>query len=181
MRNYNNRLRMLPILVAALMVLLLAGCGANKQPVGGSATPDPSNELSEEKTEEQEIVIYGVDLNGEELVERTEKITYKTEQELVEATLQALQAEPNEDSVSPWKKIIVHSVQLDQNRVKLDIAIPSEAKLGAMGEQQFIEVLTKTLFQLEVVQEIELLVDGEQVESLMGHIELDYPLKKESQ
>ena len=34
------------------------------------------------------------------------------------------------------------------------------------------------MFQFEEVQQIELTVDGQQVESLMGHVDLEHPMNR---
>jgi hypothetical protein len=41
-----------------------------------------------------------------------------------------------------------------------------------------IDALQKTFFQFDEVQSLELLVDGNQIESLMGHVELEHPMTR---
>lgn len=60
----------------------------------------------------------------------------------------------------------------------LDIHIPDEARLGAPGELQLVESLKKTLFQFSFIEGINLLVVGEPVESLMGHVDIEHPILK---
>ncbi|PYE48021.1 GerMN domain-containing protein [Paenibacillus barcinonensis] len=61
------------------------------------------------------------------------------------------------------------------------VHIPDEARLGAGGELLFLAVLQQTMFQFEEVHSIQLLVDGQQTESLMGHVELQNPILRESE
>lgn len=46
-------------------------------------------------------------------------------------------------------------------------------------EQFALEALKNTLFQFDEVKSIELLVDGEVVESLIGHAELEHPILRD--
>ena len=62
--------------------------------------------------------------------------------------------------------------------VTVDINLPNEARLGSGGESLAIDALKATLFQFQEVNEIELLVDGAKVDTLMGHVELEYPMKR---
>lgn len=80
-----------------------------------------------------------------------------------------------------WQPIEITSVELTDGLVVLDIHLPDEARLGAPGEMLVIETLKKTLFQFDFVQGIQLLVDGAEVETLMGHVELEYPMVREQE
>ncbi|MNP82329.1 hypothetical protein D3C76_1809300 [compost metagenome] len=48
--------------------------------------------------------------------------------------------------------------------------------MGSGGELLFLDVLKQTMFQFEEVQSIQLMVDGKETESLMGHVELENPI-----
>lgn len=53
---------------------------------------------------------------------------------------------------------------------------PRQPCLAQVGEQFAIEALKHILFQFGKVSSIELLVEGEHKESLMGHIDLERPM-----
>jgi outer membrane murein-binding lipoprotein Lpp len=185
----------------ALIVIssVLAGCGAQDKPLqtgsAGSeptatvapslspspeATPVPTEAPTPPAKQSVEATIYLTDAELLETVERKATLEYASDSELLEAAVAALQQDAGEDALSLWKDIEVHSLKLEDGQVTLDIHIPDEARLGAPGELLFIATLQKTLFQFEFVQSIDLLVDGEAVESVMGHVELEHPIKKES-
>lgn len=182
------------IMIAAACALLLAGCGVNKaaNDTGGSAvSPTPtSSEPAESpvptvsptdapKLSEQEVSVYLSDEHLENMIERKVKIEYDgSELELIKKSLEALQ-ENQEPNVSLWQGITMNSVDFEEGLVTIDLQIPDESRLGAPGEMMLIDSLKQTLFQFPNVDSIQLLVDGAQLESLMGHVELDHPLRKE--
>ncbi|KQN99909.1 GerMN domain-containing protein [Paenibacillus sp. Leaf72] len=76
-----------------------------------------------------------------------------------------------------WKdEIILNKLEVSHGNIILDLHVPPTALLGSGGEQFAIEALKHTFFQFGEVSSIELLVDGEHKESLMGHIDLERPM-----
>lgn len=67
---------------------------------------------------------------------------------------------------------------LKDGQVTVDLSLPDAARLGSPGEEMLLDALKKTLFQFSEVKTIEILLDGKQVESLMGHMELPHPIKR---
>jgi len=163
-------------IAAAAIALLLSGCGAVSKDPGGAA---PSAEPPVAEQQSIEISIYAVENESMELTERKEKLFYNNEQELVGAAIASLQADPGNGSLSLWKAIPLHSIKLQEGIVTLDISLPDEARVGAQGEMQLIESLKKTIFQLDSIKGIEILLDGAKTDSLMGHVGLDYPMLRE--
>ncbi len=183
---------------------ILAGCGAQNKPLepGSSAAEptatvapslSPSPEATAAPTERAaeteapsapakqslEASIYLTDAELLETVERKQTLEYASDVELLDSAVAALRKDAGEDALSLWKDISIHSIKLQEGLATLDIHIPDEARLGAPGELLVLETLTKTLFQFDFVNAIELLVDGQAVESLMGHEELEHPIRKE--
>ncbi|WP_214629839.1 GerMN domain-containing protein [Paenibacillus agaridevorans] len=180
------------ILGVAACTLLLAGCGVNEpgNVAGGSVvSPSPSGAPSESPlptaspapTPEllsQEVSVYLTDEQLLEMIERKVTIEFGSEEELLNKTIEALQ-ENEEPNQSLWNGIEILSATLKKGIATIDIKIPDESRLGAPGEMMLIDSLKKTLFQFEFIDGIQLLVQGEQVESLMGHVDLEHPLKKD--
>ncbi|MCL6602320.1 MAG: GerMN domain-containing protein [Paenibacillus sp.] len=92
----------------------------------------------------------------------------------------ALQTSENSEHIPLWKKIELKSLKFENGQIEMDIHKPIEAQLGAGGESFAMTALAKTLFQFEEVQSIEVLLDGEKVESLMGHVELEHPMTRDN-
>ncbi|MGG1636328.1 GerMN domain-containing protein [Paenibacillus sp. FSL K6-3182] len=173
------------LLAVIILSAALAGCGVQdkqgNQP-GSTVSPTISPSPSPEPTpvlNELDAIIYLTDAELTETVEHPVKLTYETDIDLVKAAIAELQKDADENKLSLWKRIEVKSVQLSDGLVTLDIHLPDEARLGAPGETFVIQTLQKTLFQFDAVKSIDLLVDGQKVETLMGHVELEYPMNKQ--
>lgn len=184
------------LLAIIVLACTLAGCGAQekplekpgnaiKEPAGATepaTSPLPAESSAPKQTaviNERDAVIYLTDAELLETVEHSVKLTYDTEKDLVKAAITALQQDAGENALSLWKPIEINSVEFADGQVTLDIHLPDEARLGAPGELLVIETLQKTLFQFDFVLAIDVLLDGEAVESLMGHVDLEHPIKKE--
>ncbi len=195
MRTYKGRKMLIAVTAtAAVTALLLSGCGA-VQKESGSGTPSASPQVSPQTTPETssepsaspepvnkqsvESAIYSVDEQSMELTERKDIIEYSDETELISKAMDALKADPEAGSVSLWKNVPVHSVKLAEGIVQIDISITDEARVGAEGESRMLESLQKTMFQYSFVEGIEIYIDGEKSDSMLGHMGLDYPMVRE--
>lgn len=193
------------VLIASFVVIAaLSGCGAQEKNIvdtqgsvgaspavneanngqdsepeenGNEPTPVPSNSVADQV----EITIYASDAELEKTLERKVAISNASEIDVVKATLAELQKDAGDGSVSLWKDVHVLSVELKDGIVTIDIHIPDEARLGAPGELQMVETLKSTLFQFSFVEGIDVLVVGEAVESMMGHVDLEHPIVRKSQ
>lgn len=171
------------LLAVILLSASIVGCGVQEKAGNNSGdtatevvspTPEPTPALKE-----RESIIYLTDSELNETVEHPVKLMYDTDDNLVKAAINELQKDVNENVISLWKPIEVKSVKLTDTLVTLDIHLPDEARLGAPGEMFVLDNLQNTLFQFDFVQSIQLLVDGEQIETLMGHVELEHPMNKQ--
>ncbi|MNP43609.1 Sporulation and spore germination [compost metagenome] len=105
------------------------------------------------------------------------EISFVDESQKYEKAFAALQT-PEEGKISLWHKVVFNSATFSNGLLTLDITLPDEARLGAGGESLAIDALKQTMFQFDEVQQLELTVDGQQVDSLMGHVELEHPFNK---
>jgi spore germination protein GerM len=128
----------------------------------------------------QSIAVYYTDPQQMELVTGKATIEFSEEAEKYSEAFKALQSSENSDMVPLWGDIELKSLKFTDGQVLIDIHKPVEAQLGAGGEAMAISALTQTFFQFEAVKSVELLVDGEQVESLMGHVDLEHPMTREN-
>lgn len=174
------------LLAVLVLSVAITGCGVQGKSGNqtGSNITEPTATVtpSPEPTtvpNEREAIIYLTDSEGLETVEYPVKLSYETNSDLVKAAVSALQQDGGENATSIWKPIEVKSVELVDDKVTVDIHLPDEARLGAPGEILVIESLKKTLFQFDFVNSIELLADGEAIDTLMGHVELEHPMIRE--
>jgi len=171
------------LLAAIALSAALAGCGAaDKLPApsnntGAAASPQETTAPTE-APDTIEAVIYTSDAELLKLTERTETLSYSSNEELVKAAIDALRQSGGENELSLWEKIEINGVKLTADSVTIDVHVPDEARLGAPGEALAIHSLQSTLFQFDFIQSIQLLIDGEKAESLMGHVDLDHPMNR---
>lgn len=143
----------------------------------GNAAPTKSPEAQKQS---KIIDVYYTDKQLMDLVPAKATINYDDKESFskyVEA-FKALQTSEDTELVPLWGKIVLNSIKFEGGQLVLDIHKPIEAQLGAGGEAYALGALTKTMFQFEEVESIELLVDGEKIESLMGHVELEHPMTR---
>ena len=149
--------------------------GSNAEaPVSSEGEDDPVVAAPEERT----IKVYRTDDQLMELVEAEEVITYTNEQEMLEAALAQLQEDGSEGTLSLWSSIQMNDISVQNGDVVIDLTIPDEANMGSGGESFAIDAITSTVFQFEAFNTLQLLIDGEQKESLMGHVTLEHPFVK---
>lgn len=144
----------------------------------GSGSKDTSSGQTDKPSankQQQTITVYATDDELMDLQSETTTITFSNVDEKIQAALKALQTD-GKKTVALWKKIEFKSWKLDdKGMLTLDVHVPEDGHLGAGGESYAIEALTKTLFQFDEVKSIDILVDGEATESLMGHVMLEHP------
>jgi Sporulation and spore germination. len=187
------------IILLFVTILAAAACGNVNKPDGQSGSegsgnaPSPSPSIETVATEEptptpvpteeptfQEkpvnpVEIYYADTELEKLIAKEIDVKFDSAEDLIKQALTALQEDGPDGTVSLWKPIPIKSVKLEDNAVTIDIELPDTARLGAPGEQMLLDSLGQTLFQFDFVQSYDLLVDGQALESLMGHFDLEHP------
>ncbi|WP_209859047.1 GerMN domain-containing protein [Paenibacillus shirakamiensis] len=200
--------RMWIVALLVVVVMINAGCGQkptaqpqgsgtqqeNQTPpttgstdtgtTGSAPSENPSKKPSEDSKEPEaktlSIDAYFTDDQMMELKKEQKSIRYTSDKDKYKAAYAALQVSGNEKLFALWGKIHLLSSELKDGKLTLDMHMPDEARLGAGGESFALQALTKTMFQFEEVKSIELLATGNQVDSLMGHVELEHPITRNS-
>jgi hypothetical protein len=174
------------LLLGAAIAVATSGCGAKQKSPQDNANSDTSVTPSAGQSEQapssdetkQSIHIYYSDKDLTKLVELDREIQYNSPDKMISAALQALQTDGSTDALSLWSKVQFKSAVVKDGAVTIDLHIPEEARLGAPGEMLALQALKQTLFQFDEVKSIDMLVDGEAVETLMGHEDLPHPFVK---
>ncbi|MGC5773214.1 GerMN domain-containing protein [Paenibacillus pabuli] len=145
-------------------------------PPGGTSSEKPGTSESNEK---KSIDVYYTDLEELELHKAAAEISYASDDAKYKAAFAALQQSKDDKLVPLWaKEIELKSVQFKDGALTLDIHMPDTARLGAGGEVFAIDALKQTFFQFDEVKSLDLLVDGQPSESLMGHVDLEHPMTR---
>ncbi|WP_106769304.1 GerMN domain-containing protein [Paenibacillus faecalis] len=163
--------------------LLAVGCGSKSTssgPVQGSnpASTAPANQ-DKKNEESQEIEVFYSDDQLLQLEQSMKEIIFEDGSDKYIKTYAALQSSDQTELIPLWNNIDLLSATFDEGKLTLDVHIPDEARLGAGGEVLALDALRETFFQFDEVTSIDLLVDGNATESLMGHTELEHPLTRE--
>lgn len=150
--------------------------------VSETSTPKPTSTPAPAVAEKQSqsIEVYYTDTQAMDLVSAKATISFTNDVEKYTEAFKALQSSENADLVPLWGKIELKSLKFVDGQVLMDIHKPDEAQLGAGGESYAISALAKTYFQFAEVKSVEVLVDGEKVESLMGHVDLPHPMTRDN-
>ncbi|WMT42747.1 GerMN domain-containing protein [Paenibacillus sp. D2_2] len=145
--------------------------GGDNEGQSGITDPATSEELK------ADITVYFTDEDIMDLKQVQREITYTDANDKYETAFKALQM-ADEGLISLWDKVELNTLDFSKGQLVIDITIPPEARLGAGGESLAIEALKKTMFQFDEVDSIEVTVDGKQLESLMGHVDLEHPITR---
>jgi hypothetical protein len=92
--------------------------------------------------------------------------------------LKALTKSPDNQAVALFEGFTFLRAEQKDSMLTIDLSLPKESHLGAPGEELLLNSLKKTMFQFKEINEIEVLVDGKKVESLLGHMGLPHPITR---
>lgn len=180
------------ILLALFMVLTFAvACSPKKLPSDDVNPPsnnpvDPGNNEDEEDvlTESQEVTLYFAnkkyadtgDESLEKLIAEKRNIKYK-DISLEEAIIRELMKGPEDEEnlyteIPSTAKLI--DVKVDDGIASVNFA--SEGMNGGSMQEAFtINQIVASYLELDNIDKIQFLLDGEKAESLMGHYGIDQP------
>ncbi|UKS30533.1 GerMN domain-containing protein [Paenibacillus sp. HWE-109] len=182
------------VLLVSAITLTLSACGQKPQltgaatpqpttapistPVTPSATPMPTP--TPDPLKQKKVNVFFSDQDEMKLIEKEVTISYKLDADVYEAALNALKKSDDPKAVPLFDDLKFTSVAFDKAKgeLKLDMKFGPKTQLGAPGEDLFLQALKKTVFQFPEVKSVYVLKDGKQVDSLMGHLELPYPIKR---
>jgi len=176
-------------LLAGALTIVLAGCGQKTLGSGGAPTPQPAVSTpaaaaaatptaTPEPMKTKTVKVYFADDDLTKLIEKTATVSYKEDSEVYKAALEALKSTDQAGLHSLFAKVTFNSVKRDGGALRIDLTLNEGAQLGSGGESFFLDALKKTVFQFPEITELYVTKDGAQVESLMGHMDLPYPMKK---
>lgn len=180
------------LFLTGVVALALSGCGMKpttsspeKTATGSTVTPAPTevNKGTEPAAPKSDITAkvkaYYSDDQGNNLVEKEVSINYKEEKDKYTTALWTLKKAPVGTNLVPLADSLgFKSAVLQDKKLTLDVTVSDTGRLGSGGEMLLIEAIKKTLFQFQEVDQIEILVNGKQVESLMGHVDLPHPIRR---
>lgn len=179
------------LLLALVLVLGLAACAPKEQPQLPVEEPaeEPSEEPAEEPAVEEkaeevtlffgnnEYIITG-DEQYEWMLTEVQEITYG-DICLEEAIVRALMAGPKDtDNLSTGFTETIQLISVDVLDGTAYVNFASEGLHGgSMQESYVIGQVVESLTQLDSVDRVQFLVDGQEAETLMGHMSIEGPIE----
>ena len=179
-----GKARMTAVVLTAALLLAACGRGADEPANGPSVQPAQnaaSGKQAAETPQTAAVKYYVSDADMSKLIELTAEVRADAEGGVYRAALEALRkTDEAKGEYSLWTGVEFRSVEAKDGILTVDVSIPEDARLGAPGEALALEAITKTAFQFEEIRGLDILVNGEQTDSLMGHEFLEHPILRES-
>ena len=137
----------------------------------------------DEKTEQAiNVKIYFPDDSGMRLVEVEREILVDDSTDKYTAAVGALMEDPDEDNLTRIfpKNAAIRSVTVNGGLATVDFdgRILKNFVGGSTGEEFLIGSIVDTLTNFPEVKRVKFLVDGKEVETLSGHMDLSVPLER---
>lgn len=160
------------VFVLLLSLLAVAGCW-----FGNSGQGDNDRMSAAGDSEFTEVALYFCDQDGHLRVELRELTTTDN---LPEAALRELIRGPEapELLVTIPPGAVLKSVVVTDELAKADFNLELKTKHwgGSLGEMTTVYSIVNTLTQFPEIERVQILIEGQEVESLAGHLDLSEPL-----
>ena len=146
-------------------------------------TPEPTpTDNREAKVEDMKVKVYYPDESGLRLVEVEREIEVARDSDKYAAAVEAMMTPPTETELTeifPKRaKLLNVDVQDGVATVNFDEGLQKHFVGGSAGETFLIGSVVNALTNFNEIKEVRILIDGEEIESLAGHMDLSAPLER---
>ncbi len=159
-----------------ILGLFIIGCNPSDEPGDSDKNQPPA-------VTEQELTLYfaGADANG--LVAEKRTVEIEEQDQLPSLIVQELIAGPADESLYPTipPETRLLSVKVEDGAAMVDFSqeIVSKHWGGSTGESMTIMSLVNSLTEISDIDRVQILVEGEKVDSLLGHWDTSQPLERD--
>lgn len=187
------RLRnILAVILTVLCMAMLAGCdeqskagsSSSSSIAASSSGSSAASSSDSQKAATMDISVYYPDVNATGLVAVTKTVKAQ-EAEKYKAAVEALLAgtdDKNLTAVFPKKtKLRKVSVSGGVAKVDFDKNLTSGFVGGSTGEEMLVGSLVNTLTEFPEIKKVQILVEGKEIDSLSGHLDLSKPVERMSE
>ena len=151
------------------------------EPQTEQPTPTPIPTV-EGKVEQVEVKVYYPDESGLRLVEVERQLDMSKGENKYEATVEAMMQAPKEQELTEifpkHAKLLGVTVDDGVATVNFDDGLQKHFVGGSAGETFLIGSVVNALTNFDEVQSVRFLIDGKEIESLAGHMDLSAPLER---
>lgn len=165
------------VCIIAILGLLAAGCtggGVN----GTAEQPEDTNGNNNDQEMTRTVDLYFSDRDGYLVVEQRE---LPDNGDLLETVVRELVGGPADEELMETipEGVEVLGVALNDGVAVVDFSREIETNHwgGSLGESITVYSIVNTLCQFEEVEAVEIIIEGESVETLAGHLDLSRPLE----
>jgi spore germination protein GerM len=159
-------------MVALILILLAAGCWSGK---ASESNNNKARVLGE--SDRTEVVLYFCDRDGHLVVEFRELAEGDN---LPEAVLRELIRGPETNELLPTvpEGTTLNGVVVKDGLARADFSpeLKTNHWGGSLGETITVYSIINTLAQFPEVKRVQILIDGQEVDTLSGHLDLSEPL-----
>ena len=158
---------------------------SGKDPKLPPKPPQPKNDKKDEtgQAKKMKIKVYYPDESGLRLVGVNREVEINdTDESKYKAAVEAVMTPPKEKNLT---KVVSNNSSLIDVKVKDGTALVNLSKNikigfvgGSTGEELLIGSVVNTLTEFKEVNAVKFLIDGQEVETLSGHMDLSTPIKR---
>lgn len=148
-----------------------------------SDPPEKSSPVPNERIEQSmHVKVYYPDDSGMRLVEVEREILVDDTTDKYTAAVEALLDEPEDENLTRIfpKNAEIRSVRVSEELATVDFggSITKNFVGGSTGEEFLIGSVVNTLTNFPEIRRVKFLVDGQDIETLSGHMDLSSPLER---
>lgn len=184
-----KKYRIVVAVIMSIFLLLSIGCDSAQKaqtPASSSSTQQADNKKAvqqpEKKTvaQEESIQVYFPNADGTKLIAVSKKI--KTGNDKYKAAMQALLEGTTDKKLTVVmpKNTKLQSVKVDKNIAYVDFSKEFIKNFtgGSTGEIMLVGSIVDTLTEYPEIKAVQILVDGKEIDSLSGHMDLSAPIQR---
>jgi len=184
-----KKYRIVVAVIMSIFLLLSIGCDSAQKaqtPASSSSTQQTDDKKAvqqpEKKTvaQEENIQVYFPNADGTKLIAVSKKI--KTGNDKYKAAMQALLEGTTDKKLTVVmpKNTKLQSVKVDKNIAYVDFSKEFIKNFtgGSTGEIMLVGSIVDTLTEYPEIKAVQILVDGKEIDSLSGHMDLSTPLQR---
>ena len=143
---------------------------------------EPKQTAPEQKIQSAEVKVYYPDESGTKLVPVEKKIQFVDEAEKYSAALTELMQKPKEKNLTTvfpsHAKVKSVTREGETAVVNFDGSILKGFVGGSTGEEFLVNSVVDTLTEFNEIKQVKFLIDGKEIETLSGHMDLSEPIKR---
>lgn len=178
--------RFFSFLLVIILAVSITACNSTKNEDNGLEPNVDENEVQNQsekdkdlEEDQQTITLYYSDSNAINLVKQSIKVDVG-DRAIEEVILEKLKEQPEDKELLPIipEEIEVLSVRMENDIAYVDIS-KHELNGGSTTERFFIDGIVLSLTELDHIEKVQFLIDGNIEETLLGHYSIDKPFTRE--